>query len=151
MHNLTNSKDLADILDRVDKLSTRSRAQWGKMTVQIMLCHTADYFRMMYGDIPTKRRHSYLSQNFMKWWVMRLEKLPRLMLTVPEMDPKLGNQTPPTSFDNDLYLLKKFILGFAILRESDLVPHPRFGKLNKSEFGRLSYLHLDHHLRQFGC
>lgn len=151
MHNLTTAKDLADILDRVDKLSPRSRAAWGKMTVNTMLCHTADYFRMMYGDIPTKRRHSYLSQNFMKWWILRLEKLPRLMHAAPEIDPKNGGGTPSTSFENDKFILKKILLGFAILGEFELVPHPRLGKLTKQELGRLAYLHLDHHLRQFGC
>ena len=150
MHNLTTAKDLADILDRVDKLTPRSRAAWGKMTVNTMLCHTADYFRMMYGDIPTKRRHSYLYQNFMKWWVFRLERLPRSMPTVLEIDPKQGNGTPATHFENDKFLLKKILLGFAISREHDLVPHPRFGKLTKLEFGQFAFLHMDHHLRQFG-
>ena len=150
MYNLTKAKDLADILDRVDKLSPRSRAAWGKMTVNTMLCHTADYFRMMVGDIPTKRRHSYLYQNFMKWWVFRLERLPHFMPTVLEIDPKQGNGTPATDFENDKFLLKKILLGFAIAREQELVAHPRFGKLTKEEFGRLLYLHLDHHLRQFG-
>lgn len=151
MHNLTTATDLADILDRVDKLTPNRRAAWGKMTVNMMLCHTADYFRMMYGDIPTKRRHTYLYQNFMKWWILRLQSLPRLMPTVFEIDPKNGGNTPATTFENDRFLLKKFLLGFAIAREHDLVSHPRFGKLTKEEFGRLSYLHLDHHLRQFGC
>jgi Protein of unknown function (DUF1569) len=151
MHNLTTAKDLADILDRVDKLTPRSRALWGKMTVNTMLCHATDYFRMMSGDIPTKRRHSYLYQNFMKWWILRLQKLPRSMPTVLEIDPKNSPATPPTDFANDRFLLKKMLLNFTILREADLVSHPRFGKLNKTEFGRLSYLHLDHHLRQFGC
>ena len=151
MHNLTTSKDLADILDRVDKLTPRSRAAWGKMTVNTMLCHTADYFRMMYGDIPTKRRHSYLYQNFMKWWVFRLERLPRSMATVLEIDPKQGNGTPTTDFEKDKFLLKKILLGFAIARENEIVPHPRFGKLTKLEFGQLAFMHMDHHLRQFGC
>ena len=151
MKNLTTAKDLADILDRVDKLTPKSRAAWGKMTVNTMLCHTADYFRMMTGDIPTKRRHSYLYQNFMKWWILRQQQLPRSMPTVLEIDPKLSHNTIPTTFDNDLFILKKFLLNFVILHEKELVSHPRFGKLNKIEFGRLLYLHLDHHLRQFGC
>ncbi len=150
MHNLTTAKDLADILDRVDKLSLRSRAAWGKLTVNTMICHCTDYFRLAYGEIPTKRRHTYLYQNFMKWWVLRQNQLPRLMPTVLEIDPKLGNGTPSTDFDNDKFLLKKMLLGFVIAHEKEFVPHPRFGKLTKEEFGRLFYLHLDHHLRQFG-
>lgn len=150
MHNLTTTKDIADILDRVDKLTPKSRAKWGKMTVNMMLCHAADHHRMMMGDIPAKRRHSYLYQNFMKWWIMRLEKLPRSMPIVPEIDPKKGGGTPPTHFENDKYLLKNVLLSFAFLREKELVSHPRFGKFTKQEYGRLAYMHIDHHLRQFG-
>ncbi|MBK9525384.1 MAG: DUF1569 domain-containing protein [Bacteroidetes bacterium] len=29
--------------------------------------------------------------------------------------------------------------------------HPYFGKLSSREWGRITYLHLDHHLKQFGC
>lgn len=150
MHNLTTAKDLADMLDRVDKLTPRSRAKWGKMTINTMMCHAADYFRMMVGDIPTKRRHSYLYQNFMKWWVMRLDKLPRFMPTVLEINPSKGHGTPPTNFENDKHLLKNALLAFALLREQELVSHPRFGKFTKQEYGRLAYMHIDHHLRQFG-
>ena len=150
MQNLSNSKDLADLLDRLDDLTHRHRPSWGRLTVQGMLCHAADQFRIMNGDIPTTRRHNFLSQNMMKWWILRSTRLPRLMPTAPEIDPRFGNGTHPTSFENDRYVLKKMLLSFPISRESDLVKHPRFGKLTKLEFGRLAYLHLDHHLRQFG-
>jgi hypothetical protein len=30
-------------------------------------------------------------------------------------------------------------------------PHPFFGPLTADEWQRLQWLHLDHHLRQFGC
>ena len=128
MHNLTTAKDLADILDRVDKLTPNSRAKWGKMTINMMLCHATDYHRMMVGDIPTKRRHSYLYQNFMKWWVMRLDKLPRSMPTVLEIDSSKGNGTPATYFENDKYLLKNVLLGFALLREKEMISHPQIGR-----------------------
>ena len=32
----------------------------------------------------------------------------------------------------------------------ELMPHPFFGKLNRQEWARLIYKHLDHHLNQFG-
>jgi hypothetical protein len=150
MQNLITAKDLADILDRVDQLSPKSRAAWGKMNVNTMICHTTDYFRMAYGDIPTKRRHSYLYQNFMKWWILRQERLPRSMPTVLEIDPKQGQATPSSDFESDRFLLKKILLGFVIAHEKEFVVHPRFGKLTKQEYGRLFFLHLDHHLRQFG-
>ncbi|HEY5370005.1 MAG TPA: DUF1569 domain-containing protein [Hanamia sp.] len=34
-------------------------------------------------------------------------------------------------------------------KKEQLHPHPFFGKLNRKEWGRLIYKHLDHHLKQF--
>ncbi|GAA4351206.1 hypothetical protein GCM10023185_09680 [Hymenobacter saemangeumensis] len=31
-----------------------------------------------------------------------------------------------------------------------LAPHPGYGPLSRTQYGRFIYLHLDHHLRQFG-
>jgi hypothetical protein len=37
----------------------------------------------------------------------------------------------------------------ALSNEFVWVPHPMFGKLNRSQWGRFMYVHIDHHLRQF--
>ncbi len=36
-----------------------------------------------------------------------------------------------------------------ILTKDNFQEHPIFGKLNKKDWGRLIWKHLDHHLRQF--
>jgi hypothetical protein len=38
----------------------------------------------------------------------------------------------------------------ALPDDSILQPHPMYGKLNRKQWGRFMYVHLDHHLRQFG-
>jgi hypothetical protein len=120
------------------------------MSVQEMLCHTADQFRMMYGDIQTQNAGNFFTRQILKPLVLRMtETLPNLP-TVLEINQKSGHGTKPTQFARDKDLLKNLLLSFPIRKDFDLVPHPKFGKLTKQEFGRLAYQHLDHHLKQFG-
>jgi prephenate dehydrogenase len=48
---------------------------------------------------------------------------------------------------NLVELLKQVI---ASPDDSVLQSHPMYGKLNGNQWGRFMYVHLDHHLRQFG-
>jgi hypothetical protein len=36
-------------------------------------------------------------------------------------------------------------------RDFEWQPHPHFGRMSDAEWMRLAYLHMDHHLRQFGA
>lgn len=47
---------------------------------------------------------------------------------------------------------KKDLLNYLekVKSQDQLYPHPFFGNLNKDEWSRLIYKHLDHHLKQFG-
>jgi hypothetical protein len=70
--------------------------------------------------------------------------------TYKEIKQGVGG-TPPTNFENDrkilLNNLEKYI-NKEVKGES--VVHPNFGKLTYNQWGRLIYLHLNHHLKQFG-
>jgi hypothetical protein len=75
---------------------------------------------------------------------------PRGMKTRPETDQELGG-TPPDEFERDVKQLElardRFANSLAIVAAR---PHFLFGKLSEGEWARWAYLHLDHHLRQFG-
>lgn len=65
---------------------------------------------------------------------------------------KQGNGgTKPTEFYTDkntlIELIKKFNEN---LKENEIINHPAFGPLNKQQWGRIIYAHLNHHLKQFG-
>ncbi|TPW11975.1 MAG: hypothetical protein FD129_1557, partial [bacterium] len=57
--------------------------------------------------------------------------------------------TKPGKWDADLAACHQLIERVAAAER--LEPHPFFGNLNIDEWGRLSWKHLDHHLRQFGA
>jgi hypothetical protein len=72
------------------------------------------------------------------------------MKTRPEADQEQGG-TPPDEFERDIKKLNLTCERFAKnLSTVSARPHFLFGKLSEREWARWAYLHLDHHLRQFG-
>jgi hypothetical protein len=69
--------------------------------------------------------------------------------TVPEADQEIGG-TRPTAFARDLDELRRLIHRFNGADTQLSGHHPLFGALSAAEWGRFSYRHADHHLRQFG-
>lgn len=135
-----------DIIDRIDKLTPESKAQWGKMNVSQMLAHVQKPIGIAYGTHQPKG--SFL-----------------LRFIGPLFKSKLWNETPykqglPTDptfimtgidkeFENEKQELLNMINSFS---EASVVgeKHPVFGKLTKANWSKATWKHLDHHLKQFG-
>jgi hypothetical protein len=58
--------------------------------------------------------------------------------------------TKPAAFADDVARLLQ-LLEQATSAEPHWHVHPRFGRLSDAEWLRWGYLHMDHHLRQFGA
>ena len=69
--------------------------------------------------------------------------------TRPEMDQRHGG-TRPEEFASDLEKLQ-ILFGRFVKWQGEYAPHPILGPLSKTERMRHAYLHIDHHLRQFGA
>ena len=75
---------------------------------------------------------------------------PAGIVTRPEIDQELEG-TKPTDFAADLAELQALVGLVATQRHHVArIPHPIFGSLSEAAWLRWAYLHLDHHLRQFG-
>ena len=68
---------------------------------------------------------------------------------LPEVDQEIGG-TRPTEFARDVDELRGLIQRFSGPEAQLSGDHPLFGALSSAEWGRFSYRHADHHLRQFG-
>jgi hypothetical protein len=55
MNNLYNQTDVLEILDRIEKLTTNSQRQWGKMNVGQMLAHVKASLETALGLNSPKR------------------------------------------------------------------------------------------------
>jgi hypothetical protein len=151
MKNIVNTNDRDRILARIDALQGNERAQWGTMTVGQMVCHAADQIRMALGDITVADQSNFFTRTLVVHLVLLGLPTPKgKVKTAPEIDTA-GRGTQPTTFEQDTKLLKQTIAEFLDTDErSAFQPHPIFGPFTRRQWGRLSYLHLDYHLRQFG-
>lgn len=149
---ILNKESHESILRRIHDLKSDSKAQFGKMNVNQMLCHTADQLRMAMSFIEIPLQGNRISRYFKKQMALTLDNIPpEKMETLDEINPQKDG-TPPISFEDDKVNLIKLLDLFVNNEEHyTLQHHPMFGDLDKDEWGRLIYVHLNHHLKQFGC
>jgi hypothetical protein len=139
-----------EILDRLQRLTPDSPRQWGKMTAHQMICHLADAFRGVMGDFHVSPGPGPLPRPILKFVAIKMPmKWPRGIKTRPEVDQLIGG-TRPTEFAADLAALEAQCNRFVDSPQAILPRHPIFGPMSEHDWMRWGYLHMDHHLRQFG-
>lgn len=148
---LMHERDRREIVERVRKIQPSAKRQWGRMSVHGMLCHLSDAFRGATSLRPMTRGKSPGPRWLVKWIAFDLPfPWPKGVETRPESDQLIGG-TPPADFETDrmglLALLDRFTRN---PKDFEWPEHPIFGNMTDAEWMRWGYLHVDHHLRQFG-
>ena len=149
---LSNSLDKEELCRRLQTVSADSRARWGKMTAHQMVCHVTDSYCGPMGEKPMGRVEGWPFRKIAKWVALYVPlPWPKNLGTLPEMDQQLGG-TRPTDFQADVNRLKEVLERFST-RPKDFPwrPHPIFDGMAPKDWMRWGYLHMDHHLRQFGA
>ena len=151
MRTLANTEDRSELLGRLERLGPESKALWGRMTAGQMVCHLADSFRAGLGERQVSMATGFLQRTAVKWIALHTPlRWPKGMPARPEVSQEKGG-TPPGNFDMDRSNLEHLIDRFAGDSQAcDQVAHPFFGKMKYADWMRWGYLHIDHHLRQFG-
>lgn len=140
-----------EIRRRLDLLQPDLPRQWGRMTAHQMVCHLADSFRSVTGELSNPPVDNLFSRTVMKWLALYAPlKWPHGIQTRPAVDQEIDG-TRPVDFASDLEQLKQLIERFSSTdRDFEFEPHPIFGQMSDREWMRWGYLHCDHHFRQFG-
>jgi hypothetical protein len=152
MKTLARSRDTAEILERLTRVRPDSVRRWGRMSAHQMVCHLSDSFRMASGHKPVSHATGVLQRTIVKWIVLYLPlPWPAGIPTRPEIDQERGG-TGPIDFAADVAELARLV-EFVATQRREFVwpPHPIFGSMSETDWLRWSYLHIDHHLRQFGA
>jgi hypothetical protein len=148
MKTLAREKDITEILGRVRLLDLECQRQWGQMTVHQAVCHLSDACRMALGETAVSPTGGLVQRTVIKWIALYAPmKWPPGIVTRPELDQHVSG-TKPSSFADDLAELEALVRRLAVHRTR--ISHPIFGAMSESDWLRWGYLHLDHHLRQFG-
>ena len=152
MKTLARHSDRAEILQRLRAVRPESARRWGRMSSHQMVCHLSDSFLVATGQKAVSHSTSLLQRTVVKWIALYAPlPWPAGIPTRPEIDQELEG-TRPVDFATDVAQLKallEHITPQTMPFEWQL--HPIFGKLSESAWLRWGYLHVDHHLRQFGA
>lgn len=151
MKTLGKAEDKREIEVRLGKLQAGAPRRWGRMSAAQMVCHLSDAFRGPMGEKALAAAKGPYPRTLMKWGALYLPlPWPHGLRTMPEMDQEIGG-TPPGEFASDVRELRRLLERFT-RQPRDFVwrPHPLFLELADEEWMRWGYLHMDHHLRQFG-
>lgn len=136
---------------RVRQLRPDSVRQWGHMSPHQAICHLSDTFKLALNERPVRAVRSPL-RPVIKFIALQVPlPWPRGRIrTVPEAEQGFGG-TAPTEFDRDRSELLALMSRFCSAPPGQYCPtHPIFGSMTAKHWRRWAYLHLDHHLRQFG-
>jgi hypothetical protein len=115
------------------------------------VCHLIDSTLVALGELTVSRVDTPLHRTLVKWIALRAPfRWPSGIPTRPEIDQVHGGGTRPSEFGRDVIRLTELTERFAAERNFAGRAHPIFGEMSAAEWLRWGYLHLDHHLRQFG-
>jgi hypothetical protein len=122
------------------------------MSVHQMVCHLADAFRMATGEQEVAEASSVLDRTIVKWVALYAPlRWPSGIHTRPELDQECGGTTP-ADFAGDVARVQGLVERIAREPRNRACPrHPTFGRMSVADWLRWGYLHVDHHLRQFGA
>jgi hypothetical protein len=150
---LARAGDKAEVLQRLSAVRPDSARRFGRMSAPQMVCHLGDAFRAVIGRMPVSDATGLLQRTVVKWIALYLPlRWPGgRILTRPELDQE-GGGTRPGEFAADVAEVAELVeLITARPRPFAWQPHPIFGRMSDAEWLRWGYLHMDHHLRQFGA
>ncbi|MGB9070959.1 MAG: hypothetical protein WCC21_20520 [Candidatus Acidiferrales bacterium] len=150
MKTLSDPEARTEILERLQRVTPDCRRRWGRMNAHQMVCHLADSIRGVMGDVHVSPGPGPLPRGILKFVALKMPlKWPHGIRTRPEVDQEDGG-TRPTQFAADLAALEILCGRFVGNPEAILPEHPILGPMSQTDWMRWGYLHIDHHLRQFG-
>jgi len=151
MKTMARPADKAEIVRRLRTVRVDCTRRWGRMSPHQMVCHLSDVFRLVTHQKAASPATGIVQSTLIKWIALYVPfSWPQGVPTRPEMDQEIEG-TKPGDFAADLADLESLLERITTVQKGyDWPEHPIFGRMSESAWMRWAYLHVDHHLRQFG-
>jgi hypothetical protein len=150
MKTLMNPSEQQSLALRLAELSPEDKARWGSMSVDQMICHLNDSYKVALGEKTASPATGFMQRTLLKWGALKAPmQWPPGVPTRPEIEQGRGG-TVPVGFGQDLASLLSTLSRFCDGLPKPCLPHPVFGTMTTKDWMRWGYWHADHHLRQFG-
>ncbi len=152
MKHLGSAATQAEVVARIRTVRPDSPGKFGTMSAPQMVVHCTDSFRVALGLRAVSTGGSVIERAIIKYIALYAPiTWPPGYPTRPEVDPTRDG-TKPGDFVSDVADLVRMLERFGAHHPvGTWRPHPMFGAMTESQWHRWGYLHIDHHLRQFGA
>ncbi len=138
--------DHKSIKARIARLGESSQRQWGKMSLAQTLAHCHKPFQVALGRLQLKR--GLIGRLFGAYGKRKFIDSEAPFGRNSPTDPKFLDASAD-DLEAERTILFELIDDY--LRQGPSVAvHPFFGPMDETDWDRLMWKHLDHHLRQFG-
>jgi len=149
MENMFEKAGAENVISRINKLTTETKPQWGKMSVDQMLAHCNVQYDMTYSDLYKKPTtfSKFMLKLFVKKAVVGPKPYPKNGRTAPQFiikDQRNFEEEKKQLLDN---IKKTQELGLTHFEGKE---SHSFGSLTSGEWNTMFSKHIDHHLTQFG-
>lgn len=147
--NMFEQNTVGEIKQRIAGLTPNSTRAWGKMGVAQMLAHCANALEYATGDArPPRMLIGRVLGPLVKGAVLGEKPMGRNAPTAPDL-----RIVDERDLEREKQRLSALVDRFAAAGPQGCTTHPHtfFGPLKPDEWARLSYKHIDHHLRQFSA
>ena len=139
--------EYAALRQRLEALRPDAPRQWGKMTVAQMLAHANVPIEAGLGKIQLAPEGNFITRPLLKWYVLGKTVFKHNLPTSKNFvvrDDRAFEQEKTRLLDNLADAHGRGLNG-------PWAPHNMFGTLAPEQWGTLTWMHLDHHLRQFSA
>lgn len=137
---------LASLTERLNRLNPASQRQWGRMTVDQMLWHLNEGFEMGLGRRVVSKMNVPIPRFLIKFFVFNVPWPRGKTRTHPDLEAK-ATYDFATERARTIQLLGEIV---AKPLDSQWPDSYAIGPMSGKEWSRLSAIHVDHHLKQFG-
>ena len=148
MANIFDKEANAQLLERLAKLTEDTKPAWGKMTVSQMVVHAQKPLDVAVGKLVFGGGLlGLLFGKMAKNGFIKNRSFSKNSPTAPQF-----KITGAPDFESEKETLISIVEAFGRIGPDIITnkKHPFFGVMTDEEWGILHYLHLDHHLVQFG-
>ena len=149
MKNVFDPAVTAELIQRIEELTSESPALWGKMSVDQMLAHCCVAYEMAFTNKHPKANPvmRFLLKTFVKAGVVNEVPFKKNLPTSPAFRIKNEKNFEEEKTRLIAFLEQTLAAGEAAFEGKE---SPSFGPMTAKEWNNLLYKHLDHHLTQFG-
>lgn len=146
MSSIFDKTDNQFIVSRINNLNSDSQALWGKMSVDQMLKHANETIIVAFGETEVK-------VNFVLRFLGRILKKNAFNKGFGKNSPTAKEFIFTEHYDfNEVKteLIKNFSRFTEGHQSITVMNHPFWGKMTYDDWNKLMWIHIDHHLKQFG-